>query len=73
MQRTARRVSQHRPRRAPTRVDITRRIDSHHGTDELYRGAHGDHMPVARAVDLGLMSAEGYLTPLGFAFWRRTT
>ena len=74
MQSTARRVPavRHRPRRSPATLDITMRIDARRGTHEVCRGTHGDHMPTARAVALGLLSDEGYLTPLGFAFWRRT-
>ena len=47
------------------------RIEPGRRADAVSRGVRGKRLPLRRAVDLGLLSEEGYLTPLGFAFWRR--
>lgn len=75
MQRSARSLlpGPYRPRHACAPMAITVRADTHSRAGAVCRGVHGDGMPVTRAVELGLLSNEGYLTALGFAFWRRTS
>jgi len=63
----------YRPRHDRAQMAITVRIGSRSRAGAVCRGVHGDDMPVTRAVELGLLSNEGYLTALGFAFWRRTS
>ena len=62
-----------RPRRPTSSVDITMRLEAVREVDAVSRGAHGSRVPLGRAVDLALVSEEGYLTPLGFEFWRRAS
>lgn len=63
----------YRPRPPCAQMAITVRVDTRSRAGAVCRGMHGDDMPVTRAVELGLLSDEGYLTALGFAFWRRTS
>ena len=60
-----------RARRPARSVDITMRLEPAPDLGVVSDAGRARRMSLGRAMDLGLVSEEGYLTALGFEFWRR--
>ncbi len=51
-------------------VEITVFLGQRYGDGLVYLSGSRDRIVFERAIDLGLVSDEGYLTPAGHRFWR---
>lgn len=46
-------------------------LSQHYGDGLVYLRETGDRRLLKRAIVLGLVSEDGYLTPAGYGLWRR--
>ena len=50
-------------------VDLVALLGQRYGDGLVYLRGGNDHAVFARAIELGLVSDDGYLTPTGHRFW----
>ncbi len=56
---------------AQEEVDIVMLLGQRYGDGLVYLRGGSDRLALEQAIELGLVSDEGYLTPAGYQFWQR--
>ena len=53
----------------PTDIDMAVLLGQHYGDGMVYLSGGNDRVLLERAMEMGLVSDDGYLTPVGYQFW----